>query len=192
MWPDLHEITFTPVTKCSQGIQVSSDLLQEQPCTASAAGLNTVCVCVCVCVCVGGGGGVIKAFLRLLATGAPDAGNSLPAAHFSSHNNAAISGAGQCPKGTPCICIPFILSLQKSLFKMVAALMATNTVTHNLNTSLQKTKMSRTMVSGSLVMNHQWELFPVYFNSFGLWPSKANKKSLTTTVCTATDTQEFV
>lgn len=39
-------------------------------CTASDGGLNTV-------------GVVIKAFLRLLPTGAPDRGSSLPAAHFS-------------------------------------------------------------------------------------------------------------
>lgn len=65
----LHEITFTPLVECTKCIQVSSDLWRNDVHSDWWWFEYS--------------GGVIKAFLRLLPTGAPDRGSSLPAAHFS-------------------------------------------------------------------------------------------------------------
>lgn len=65
----LHEITFTPLVECTKCIQVSSDLWRNDVHSEWWWFEYS--------------GGVIKAFLRLLPTGAPDRGSSLPAAHFS-------------------------------------------------------------------------------------------------------------
>lgn len=83
-----HEIAFAPLVGHTVCVQVFGDLCRD----GHAKWM----------VPVGMQRGVIKAFLRLLVTGEPMAGSSLPAAHFSNKTMLVdVSGAGHRPQKEP-------------------------------------------------------------------------------------------